>query len=65
LTCSGLEVMITSSSEVCKDFESNMVLRYRQLGNLTSETAKYCVMAKHTVGYSILTHQLQATKSGL
>jgi len=47
MTRSFLEDIITSSSEVFKDFESNMAVGIRQLGNLTRKTAQSNDTAKH------------------
>jgi hypothetical protein len=45
-----LEVIITVSEEVLKDFESDMAVRIRMLGGPTPETAETHDSAKQTVG---------------
>ena len=47
---SFLEEIITLSSDVFKDFESDMAVGIRQLGNPTGKTAKSNDTAKHAVG---------------
>jgi len=49
-TCSFLEEIITSSNEVFKDFESDMAVGIRQLGNSTWKTAQIHDTAKQTAG---------------
>jgi hypothetical protein len=57
-TSSFLEELITSSQEVFKDFESDMAVRIRMLGDPTRETAESNDTVKRTAGSSILTLQL-------
>jgi hypothetical protein len=47
---SFLEVIITSSKEVFKDFESNRVVRIRKLGNSTWKSAESNVTVVQTAG---------------
>jgi len=49
-TWSFLEHIITSSNEVFKDFESDMAVGIRKLGNVTRETAESYVIVQHNVG---------------
>ena len=48
-----------------KDFESDLAVEIRKLGNLTRETAKSNDTIMQNASSSILTLQLQATKSDL
>jgi hypothetical protein len=50
---------------VFKDFESDMAVKIRTLGDPTGETAECSDTVKQTVGSNILTLQLQARKSDL
>jgi len=49
-TPSFLKEIITSSNEVFNDFESDLVVENRKLGNVTQETANSNVIAKQNVG---------------
>jgi len=42
--------IITSRKEVCKDFESDMAVGIRKLGNSTWETAEINVIVKQNPG---------------
>jgi hypothetical protein len=60
-----LEVIITWSKEVFKDFESNMAVSSRELGNLTGNTAKSNVTVLKLACSIRLTVLPQARKSDL
>jgi hypothetical protein len=45
-----LEEILTSSNEVFKDFESDMAVGIRKLGNLTRETAESTDTIQRTAG---------------
>jgi len=64
-TGSFLEVIISSSNEVFKDFESDKAVGIGQLGNPTRKTAESNDIAKHTAGSSILTRLLHVKTSDL
>jgi len=49
-TRSCLEESITSSNEMFKDFESDIVIELRKLGNPTRETGKNNDIVKQTAG---------------
>jgi len=49
-SCSSLEEIITSSNEVIVDFESDMALGIRNLGNPTQTTAEGNDIVKQTAG---------------
>ena len=59
------EEIITSSNEMFKEYESDMAVGNRQLGNSTGETARSQVTVQQTAGSSILTQKLHAQKSDL
>jgi len=50
-TCSFLEEIITASNEVFKDFESDMAVRIRKLGNLTQKAVESNDTAKQAAGF--------------
>jgi hypothetical protein len=58
-----LEVIITSSNALLKDFESNMTEGIGNLGILTRETAETKLIVKQTAGFEIFTPELLAKKS--
>jgi len=58
-----LEVIITSSNEVFKDSESDMVVEIRKLGNLTRKTSESDDTVKQTAGSKIFSPQLLANNS--
>ena len=64
-TRSFLDKIITSSKVMFKDFESDMAVGIRNLGNATRKTTKANDTVKQTAGSQILTLQLQAKKSDL
>jgi len=61
-TRSFLEEIITSSSEVLKDFESDMVVERRKLGNPTRTIAKTITIAQSTAGSQLFTVEPKTKK---
>jgi len=64
-TCPFLEEIIPSSNEAFKDFESNVAVSIRMLGNPTREADVSYVIVTQNPGSYILTPELLATISDL
>ena len=60
-----MEEIITSSNEVFKDFEFDIAVRIRMLGNPTRKMADINHTIEQTPGSQILTVQLEAKKSDM
>jgi len=64
-TCTLLEEITTWSNKVLKDFDCEMAVGIRTLGNPTQKTAESHNTGKQSASSQMLTLQLQVTKSDL